>query len=155
MTWQTVLPVASNSCYVALCEKYWNSERWVSSKLFFFFFFLTKMKRVIKQQVALQLFFISPSGGLFAVRSELAENPALRPPSPVVHRWMGGGNFNDDSAPTRAIIINPILIRRRELWSYKNALTPYCLCGLLQAGVMKEPEEKKNTQSSSIKKNKN
>lgn len=111
------------------------------------------MKRVIKQQVALQLFFISPSGRLFAVRSELAENPALRPPSPLVHCWIGGGgDFNDDSAPTRAIIINSILIRRRELWSYKNALTPYCLCGLLQAGVMKEPEEKKNTQSSSIKK---
>lgn len=48
-------------------------------------------------------------------------------------------NFYKDSAPMRAIIINIILICRKDLWSqhYKKTLIPYCLYRLLQAGAMK------------------
>ena len=60
----------------------------------------------------------------------------------LVHHWIGG-NFYDDSAPTRAIIINLILIRREELWShhYEKTLTSYSLCRWLQAGRQEEEEK--------------
>lgn len=75
-------------------------------------YFLTNMKRIIKQQVALQLFFIYPLGKLFEVYSELAETLHCSTAACASMYWE---NFYDDSAPMRAIIINLILIRRKEL----------------------------------------